>query len=276
MSTSTHLELRDVHFAYPDGTKVLRDISLSVPRGAVWSIVGPNGSGKSTLLRVMAGLLAPEGGEILLDGKPTRRMSSRARARRVAFLPQSVVPSFAFVARQVVAMGRYPHIGGVGLESKRDWELVDQAMAWTETVSLASRTLNTLSGGERQRVLIAAALVQAEDLLLLDEPTTALDVNHQIGIHRLLGRLSNERGWTVITVTHDLNLAAHFSEWVVMMEAGRIVATGPPADVLTCERIEAVYGVTMHALTHPNTGAPVLVPAVPGDEDESRNDARPT
>ena len=256
-----HIELRDVCFAYAGGKQVLDGVSLTVPRGASWAIVGPNGSGKSTLLRVMAGLLRPVRGQVLLDARDLSAVRSRERARRIAFLPQNVAPAFGYVARQVVAMGRYPHISGFGLESQHDWHLVDEAMAWTETEGLSRRALNTLSGGERQRVLVAAALVQASDLLLLDEPTTALDVNHQIGIQRLLARLSARRGWTVVAVTHDLNLAAHFSQHVVMMKAGRVVATGPPAEVLTGQRVEAVYGVPMHSLTHPGTGAPVLVPA---------------
>jgi len=268
-----HLELCDVSFAYPNGKEVLRRVDLTVPRGVSWSIVGPNGSGKSTLLRVMAGLLTPDRGAVFLDGHPLGSLRSRARARRVAFLPQNVTTAFGYSARHVVAMGRYPHTRGIGLESREDWHLVDEAMAWTETTDLAPRALNALSGGERQRVLIAAALVQASDLLLLDEPTTALDVNHQIGIHRLLVRLRTQHGWTVVTVTHDLNLAAYFSQHVVMMKAGRVVSTGPPAEVLTCERVEAVYGVGMYGLTHPSTGAPVLVPAQLTSDDEGRGDA---
>jgi len=268
-----HLELHDICFAYPNGKQVLDGIRLTIPRRASWAIVGPNGSGKSTLLRVMAGLLPPARGRVLLDGAPLETVRSRERARRIAFLPQHVVAAFGYTARQVVAMGRYPHVSGIGLESKRDWQIVDQAMTWTETIDLSPRTLNMLSGGERQRVLIAAALVQASDLLLLDEPTTALDVNHQIGIHRLLARLSADRGWTVVTVTHDLNLAAYFSRHVVMMSGGRVVAAGPPAEVLTQDRVADVYGVGMHALTHPGTGTPVLVPAALGHDREVHPDA---
>jgi len=267
---SAYLELRDVSFAYPGGRKVLDGVTVTVPKGAIWSLVGPNGSGKSTLLRLMAGLIAPGHGQVLLSGRPLSRIRPRERARRIAFLPQSVAPAFGFPARQIVAMGRYPHARGLGLETRQDWQLVDRSMAWTDTTSLASRELNTMSGGERQRVLIAAALVQASDLLLLDEPTTALDVNHQIGIHRLLNRLSAEHGWTVVTVTHDLNLAAHFSRHVIMLKEGRVVASGSPSDVLTCDRVEDVYGVAMHRLTHPTTGAPVLVPAQLASRDEVR------
>jgi ABC-type cobalamin/Fe3+-siderophores transport system ATPase subunit len=266
------MELRDVCFAYPNGRQVLDGVTLSVPRGASWAIVGPNGSGKSTLLRVMAGLLAPSEGRVLLEGRPLVSYRSRERARRIAFLPQTVTSAFGYLARQVVAMGRYPHVSGLGLESQRDWQLVDEAMAWTGTAALAQRALNTLSGGERQRVLIAAALVQASDLLLLDEPTTALDVNHQIGVHRLLVRLSATQGWTVITVTHDLNLAAQFNRYVVMMKEGRVVAAGPSAEVLSCERVEAVYGVRMHSMAHPDTGAPVLMPAGLARDEETRAD----
>ncbi|MBN1342556.1 MAG: ABC transporter ATP-binding protein [Phycisphaerae bacterium] len=271
-----HLELRDVCFAYPDGRPILDGVSATVPRGASWSIVGPNGSGKSTLLRVMAGLLRPSRGQVLLDGQPLSLLRSRQRARRIAFLPQSVAPVFGYVARQVVAMGRYPHLSGIGLESRHDWQLVDEAMAWTETSELAYRELSALSGGERQRVLIAAALVQASDLLLLDEPTTALDVNHQIGIHRLLARLSADRGWTVVTVTHDLNLAAYFSRHVLMLQRGRVAAEGTPEEVLTTEKVARVYGIAMHGLTHPTTGAPVLVPIdLASEERAGRHDEGP-
>jgi ABC-type cobalamin/Fe3+-siderophores transport system ATPase subunit len=256
-----YLELREVSFAYPSGRRVVDGVSLTIPRGESWAIVGPNGSGKSTLLRLMAGLIAPERGRVLLNGRPLASIRGRERARRIAFLPQGVAPAFGYVARQIVAMGRYPHVSGLGLESRHDWRVVDEAMAWTDTIPLARRPLSMLSGGERQRVLITAALVQANELLLLDEPTTALDLNHQIAIHRLLVRLSTQRGWTVVTVTHDLNLAAYFSRHVVMLKEGRVVASGPPADVLTCPRVEAVYGVPVQSLVHPTTGAPVLVPA---------------
>ncbi len=257
----THLELDAVGFAYAGGRDVLTGISLSIPRGALWTLVGPNGSGKSTLLRIMAGLIRPTRGRVLLNGRPLESLGARQRARQVAFLPQVVAPAFGFAARQIVAMGRYPHTRGLGLETRRDWMLVDEAMAWTETMALARRPLSTLSGGERQRVLISAALVQANELLLLDEPTTALDLHHQIGIHRLLTRLCRDRGWTVVTVTHDLNLAGHFSDHVIMLKEGRDVASGSPTDVLTAARVQEVYGVGVCSLTHPTTGAPVLVPS---------------
>jgi len=272
-TVSAHLELRDVSYTYPGGPQVLDAVRLVIARGQLWSIVGPNGSGKSTLLRIMAGLIEPVHGQVLFNGRALSSLRPRERARRIAFLPQTIVPTFGYVARQIVAMGRYPHVGGLGLESRRDWQLVDEAMAWTDTSPLAWRTLNTLSGGERQRVVITAALVQANELLLLDEPTTGLDLHHQIGIHRLVTRLSRQRGWTVVTATHDLNLAAHFSQHVVMLKDGRVVASGAPAEVLTCRRVEEVYGVAMSSLVHPQTGAPVLVPAELGTPSEVRSDA---
>ena len=205
------------------------------------AIAGPNGAGKSTLLGVMAGLRPEHTGRCCYRGTEVGRWKRRAFARRVAFMPQSMRVEFPFTAEQVVLMGRTPHCHGL-FESPEDWAAVERAMEITDTLAFRGRDFRSLSGGERQRVILASALAQAPETLLLDEPTTFLDLKHQVAIYGLL-REQARRGLLAVAVTHDLNLAAAFADRIVVLDRGRVVADGTPASVLTPELLRDVFGV---------------------------------
>lgn len=258
ISVSPLLRLQDLRVAY-DGREVLHGLDLQVAPGEMVGLLGPNGSGKSTLLRVLAGLLTPSAGNIQLSGRPLRQFSSRERARRVALVPQSVLIPFAFPVFDVVAMGRHPHLGLLGAPTPRDFEIIHQALGETDCAHVQDRPVTELSGGELQRVIIARALAQQASLLLLDEPTAHLDINHQLDIARLLGRLNREQGLTVLWVSHDLNLAAEFCQRLVMLQDGQIVADGAPEEVVTTEIVERVYGVRLPVHANPQSGRPQVV-----------------
>ena len=232
--------LREVGMRY-NGVQVLEGATLAFPQAQFVAIAGPNGAGKSTLLGIMAGLRPNYMGACLYAGKEVTEWPRRAFAREVCFLPQSVKMEFPFTAEQVVLMGRTPHCDGL-FESPEDWEAVERAMARTDTLPFRGRDFRSLSGGERQRVLLASAVAQRPKTLLLDEPTTYLDIKYQVAIYRLLRNLSRE-GLLVVAVTHDLNLAASFADRIVLLNAGRIVADAPPAEVLAPEVILRVFGV---------------------------------
>ncbi|MCS7314161.1 MAG: ABC transporter ATP-binding protein [Bryobacterales bacterium] len=232
--------LRGVGMSY-DGTAVLRDLALEFEGPQLAAIVGPNGAGKSTLLGILAGLRPQYSGSCLYRGREVRRWPRRAFAREVSFVPQSVRIEFPFTAEQVVLMGRTPHAGGL-FESPEDWEAVEHAMRLTDTLSFRHRDFRSLSGGERQLVLLASALAQQPRVLLLDEPTTFLDLKHQIAIYRLLADLSRE-GLLVIAVTHDLNLAAAYADRVIALRAGCLVADAPPERVVDPGVLREVFGV---------------------------------
>jgi iron complex transport system ATP-binding protein len=221
---------------------VLRDLSIEVPAGTFFIIIGPNSSGKTTLLRAMAGAVQPQQGYVEIWGEPIGHYSKKALARLVAVVPQRVATDIPFTVQEVVLMGRSPHVGWMGFEQQKDLELVEEAMAFTNVAHLAQRPLPQLSGGELQRVIIARALCQQPRLLLLDEPTAALDPAHQISTMDLLAQLQEERGLTVVMVSHDLNLAAMYGQQLLLMAAGKTVQSGRPADVLTYELLEQAYG----------------------------------
>ena len=234
----------------------LREASFELPGAGMISIAGPNGAGKSTLLGIMAGLRAPYSGSCEYSGTEISRWRRRDFARRVAFLPQTVRLEFPFTVEQVVFMGRTPYAGG-WFESPEDHEAVARALETTDTVAFRARDFRTLSGGERQRVILASALAQQPETLLLDEPTTFLDLKHQLSMYRLLAGLSRG-GMLVVAVTHDLNLAFQFSDRVIVLDQGRIAADGAPGDVLNPELIDRVFGVRA-ALLPRSGGRPFLM-----------------
>ena len=199
---------------------MLNDVSFDVDRGTIVGLLGPNGSGKTTLVRIMAGMLRPDSGRVTLDGASVSEMPRRDLARRVALVPQETRTTFDFSVIDMVLMGRYPHLGPFELERPADLEIARHALRATGTETLESRTFATLSGGEKQRVVIASALAQASDILLLDEPTAALDLGYQFEIAALLKRLNAEHGTTMVVSTHDLNLAAALCERVVLLKSG--------------------------------------------------------
>lgn len=237
------IEARGLRFAYSDDApEVVRGASLGVGRGRLSALVGANGSGKSTLVRLLAGLLRPSGGEVLLDGVPLSRVGARERARRVAYVPQTVSTVFPFTALEVVLTGRSPYTTRFRFESARDLEAARAALAAVDASHLEARPVTELSGGERQMVALARALAQEPACLLLDEPSAALDLKHRAGLIRHLRRLRDERGMTALVVTHDLMLLEPAFDRVYAVLRGEVVAGGAPHEVLREDVLSEVYG----------------------------------
>lgn len=259
MLTATNLT-----FTYPrrrhQPVPVLESVSVAVRNGTILGLLGPNGSGKTTLLKLLAGLLTPNAGTIHLDGQLLQSLSRREIARRIAVVPQEAHGAFDFSVLDTVLMGRYPHLGAFQLEGADDIHIAREALAATGTAPLEARLFSTLSGGERQRVVIAGALAQGGEIILLDEPTSSLDLRYQLEISALVARISRERGTTVILSTHDLNLAAGLCHEVVLLNAGRVIAQGPPATTLTASHIRSVYGIDAEVAYHPRAGHLLVVP----------------
>jgi iron complex transport system ATP-binding protein len=252
------LAARGVTLAYDDRV-VVRDLTLDVPDGELTVIVGPNACGKSTLLKALARTIAPASGEVLLDGVSIRAQKPRAVARRIAMLPQTPIAPEGITVRDLVSRGRYPHQELWRTVSADDRAAVDEALAKTSTTELADRQVGELSGGQRQRVWIAMVLAQQTDVVLLDEPTTFLDIAHQYDVLELAAALHAE-GRTVVAVLHDLNQAARYATHIVAMRAGEIVAQGTPADVVTADLVENVFGLPCVVIPDPETGTPLVVP----------------
>jgi iron complex transport system ATP-binding protein len=245
------------------GEPVVRDLTLDVPDGVVTTIVGPNGCGKSTLLRTLARLLESTSGRVRLDGEPIDGVPTREVSRRLALLPQSPIAPDGLLVRDLVGRGRHPHQRWFRQWSAADEDVVEEALRVTDTWELRDRALNQLSGGQRQRAWVAMTLAQDTDLVLLDEPTTFLDLAHQVEVLDLVSRLNRERGRTVVMVLHDLNLAARYSDLVVVMKAGAVVTQGSPREVFTVELLDDVFGLRADVLDDPRTGLPVVVPVSP-------------
>ncbi len=263
MTESTqHCRLRAQHVTVGYGEEpVVRDLSLDVPDGRVTTIIGPNGCGKSTLLCTMARLLRPSGGAVLLDGAAVHDLPTRDVARRMALLPQNPVAPEGLLVRDLVGRGRHPHQRWFSQWSPHDEAVVEAALELTDTAHLRDRALDQLSGGQRQRAWIAMTLAQDTDLLLLDEPTTYLDLAHQVEVLDLITRLNRERGRTVVMVLHDLNLAARYSDLIVVMKDGVVAAQGAPAEVFTPDLLYATFGLSADVLADPRTGLPIVVPS---------------
>ncbi|MBT0769564.1 ABC transporter ATP-binding protein [Kineosporia sp. J2-2] len=259
MTAEHTLTARDLDLGY-DGRPVVEGLNLAVPPGRVTMIVGPNACGKSTTLRAMARLLAPASGAILLDGKDIQKTPTRDVASVLGILPQTPVAPDGIVVSDLVGRGRYPHQGWLRRWTREDDEAVAEAMRATDVLELAGRPVDSLSGGQRQRVWIAMALAQRTDLLLLDEPTTYLDVAHQLEVLDLLIDLNDRRGTTVVVVLHDLNLACRYADHLVAMRAGRVMAEGAPAEVVTADLIGEIFGMRCSVVPDPISGTPMIVP----------------
>lgn len=253
------LEVRDLSVAY-GSLLALRRVGLSLTAGEFVGLVGPNGSGKSTLIRTVTRVVPSLGGVILLQGDDVSRLSQRQLALRVAVVPQTPVLPPAFTALEIVLLGRTPHLGLLQAEGRADLEAAWRAMEATDSRSLAGRRLGEISGGERQRVMVARALAQETPLLLLDEPTAHLDIGHQGAVLTLMLDLCRAQGKGVLAAVHDLTLASQFCHRLVMLDGGRVLAAGEPAEVLTEERLRQVYGPGISVFRHPLTGRPVVVP----------------
>lgn len=258
--TATHtLTVENLELGYGNRT-VVEDLDLAVPPGKITCIVGANACGKSTLLRSMSRLLAPRGGHVLLDGRDVHRLPAKQLARTLGLLPQSPIAPEGIVVADLVGRGRHPHQRVLSRWSREDDAAVADALAATHITELAERSVDELSGGQRQRVWIAMVLAQQTDLLLLDEPTTFLDVSHQVEVLDLLTDLNRDRGTTIVMVLHDLNLAARYADHLVAMAAGRIHAAGDPAEVLTSDMVEAVFGLDSRVISDPVSGKPLVLP----------------
>jgi iron complex transport system ATP-binding protein len=252
------LSLKNISAGY--GKKiVVRDVTMRVAEGEFVGLIGPNGSGKTTLLRVISGVLTPSEGEVLLRDAPLRTIGKRRLAQMMACLPQELALDLAFTVREIVLMGRAPHLSRIGRETRKDSEAAEKAMALADVADIADRFMTEISGGERQRAFIAMCLAQEPQILLLDEPTSHLDVGHQLSLLDLVRRLNRRTGMTVVAVFHDLNLAAEYCDRLLLLHQGRAEALGAPQEVLTAEIIQRVYQAKV--LTEPNlvSGKPHIV-----------------
>lgn len=243
-----------------DGDPILSDLTISIPDGTVTSIIGPNGCGKSTLLRSLARLLRPRSGSVWLDGTDIAAQKPRDVARILGLLPQSPVAPEGLTVFDLVARGRHPHQRWYQQASSDDERAIGTALRLTDLTDLADRPVASLSGGQRQRVWIALTLAQETDLLLLDEPTTFLDLAHSVDVLDLVDALRTDHGKTVVMVLHDLNLAARYSDWIFVMHDGQIVAQGTPGDVLTPALLNHAFGLTAQVIVDPVSGGPLVVP----------------
>ncbi len=253
------LTVNDLSAGYGE-TDILQGLDLDVPAGKITVIVGANASGKSTLLRTMSRLIKPSRGHVLLDGKSIHQEPTRELARKIGLLPQSPIAPEGIPVDDLVRRGRHPHRSLFSSWSARDEQAVENALIATRTFELADRPVDELSGGQRQRVWIAMALAQDTNILLLDEPTTFLDINHQVEILDLLVDLNQSRGTTVAMVLHDLNLGARYADHLIALADGKVHVSGSPEQVLTETNVQAVFGVASRILTDPTSGRPIMMP----------------
>jgi iron complex transport system ATP-binding protein len=259
-SRGPRLRGQTLDLAYDERT-IVRDLSVDIPDGKITTIVGANACGKSTLLRALARLLRPRAGQVLLDGQEIHSIKTKEVARRLGLLPQAPIAPDGITVGDLVARGRSPHQRLLQQWSHTDEDVVITALTATGTLDLSDRPVDELSGGQRQRVWIAMALAQETPLLLLDEPTTFLDIAHQVEVLDLVAALNAERGTTVVMVLHDLNQACRYADHVIAMRDGEIEAAGPPAEVITAELVERVFGLPCVVCPDPVAGTPMVVPA---------------
>jgi iron complex transport system ATP-binding protein len=257
-SRSSGLSMRKVSFAYFNGF-ALQAIDLMIAPGEIVGLLGPNGCGKTTLLKLASGVLSPAEGEVLLDEVKLKKLSRRQVAQRIAVVPQSYHLPFAFKVTEVVLLGRTPFVSGLSGETKKDRDVTADALQLVGIDGLGKRHFNDLSGGEQQKVVLAMALAQEPEVLLLDEPTAHLDINHQVEILELVRSLNREQGVTVIAAMHDLNLASLFFDRLILLKEGTIFADGSPREVLTERNIKDVFSASVRVSPHPVTFAPHIV-----------------
>ncbi len=260
MSSEPRLSVEHLTLGYAGGEAVIDSLDLSIPPGRMTAIVGPNACGKSTLLRSMSRLLPPRTGHVLLDGEAVHQMPAKQLARRLGLLPQSPIAPEGITVGDLVGRGRHPHQRALARWSAADDRAVALALEATDTVDLIDRAVDGLSGGQRQRVWIAMALAQETEVLLLDEPTTFLDVSHQVEVLDLLTDLNRTTGTTVIMVLHDLNLAARYADHLIALSGGRLHACGSPAEVLEPGLVKDVFGMPSTVIADPVSGKPLMIP----------------
>ena len=253
------LKGKALHAGY-DARQVLNGVDIAIAEGKLTVLLGPNGSGKSTLLKTLARTLLPSSGHVYLDGKDIHRSNTREVAKRLGILPQGPVAPEGLSVRQLVGMGRFPHQGLWQKDAQQDANAIREAMAFTNVTEFAERSVDALSGGQRQRCWIAMVLAQQTDLILLDEPTTFLDLKVQVDLLELLSSLAHEHGRTLLLVLHDLNLAAAYADHLVMMCDGQIVTSGAPTEVFTAANLKRVFDLDAHVIHEPESGIPICVP----------------
>lgn len=238
---------------------VIKDVSFDIKRGEFLGIIGPNGSGKSTLLRLMSRVLSPEEGTLLFENKDITTIRLKELCQKIAFVPQDTLISFSFSVWEIVLMGRIPHLGRLQLETKKDFAVAENSLSLTDSLQLKDKSIDQLSAGERQRVIIAKALAQEPTLLLLDEPTSHLDIGHQIEILDLLRKLNRETNLSIVMVLHDLNLASEYCNRIILLNEGKIFKSGSPDEVLTYQNIEAVYKTIVIVNKNPLSSKPYVM-----------------
>jgi ABC-type cobalamin/Fe3+-siderophores transport system ATPase subunit len=259
MSEDRFLQGTDIRFGFSPSQPVLHGVSIEGIPGKLSCILGPNGSGKTTLFRCLLGWLRPSGGSVVVRGKPIKAYPPKSLARIMAYVPQIPVSSFAFTVQDLVLMGRYAHAGVLGLAGEHDLSVARAAMEMTETTAFARRTLNELSGGEAQRVMIARALAQQPSVMLLDEPTSHLDIRNQLMIYQMMARLAHDWGMAVLCVSHDINLAARFADSLVLMREGKVLASGEPEQVITEAVLRDTYDVEVKLVPVPGETVPMVL-----------------
>lgn len=252
------IKIRNLEWKFGD-RRILSDITLNINKGSFYSIIGPNGSGKTTLLRNISKSLEPKHGSVFIDDIDVTRLNSKNIAKRLSVVPQNTNIEFAFTVTDIVLMGRSPYMRRFESESNQDLEIAEMAMRATNTWHLRDKRINEISGGERQRVIVARALAQDTDIMLLDEPVSQLDIHHQIELMETIHELIKTRGMTAISVMHDLNLAAQYSDYIILMNEGKVVCQGTPQEVITKENIREVYKLEGYIVKNPITGKPYII-----------------
>lgn len=238
---------------------IIQDLNIEIPKGKVTAIIGPNGCGKSTTLKTMARILQPKSGAVFLDGEEIEKQSTKEIAKKMAILPQTPEAPSGLTVAELVTYGRFPHQSGFGRLSVEDKKIVDWSLEVTKMVQYKHRSVDALSGGQRQRVWIAMALAQETDLILLDEPTTYLDLAHQLEVLELLQSLNQEEGRTIVMVLHDLNHAARFADYIIAMRSGKVVCEGAPEEVITADVLKAVFHIDAEIVPDPRTNKPICL-----------------
>ncbi len=253
------ISIQSLSYSYGNNY-VLSNISFEVEKGCFFTIIGPNGSGKSTLMKILAGILRYKQGEILIKGKNLKKYSGKQLARHAAYVPQTISADFPFTVKEFILLGRSPHQGILGLNSETDHIIAERAMKFTDTTALSKREINNISGGERQRVFIAKAICQQSGILLLDEPASSLDLAHQIRLMDLLERLKNETSTTIIMVSHDINLAAMYSDSMAFIKDGSIVEKGSAKRIITPSILNKIFQCSFLVDTNPVSRCPRISP----------------
>lgn len=255
------LTLNNIHFAYDDKT-LIDNLSLEIQAGKLTVILGPNGSGKTTLIKLMSKVLTAQSGQVAMYGQDMTQMIQKNISQTLAIVPQNTAVEFEFSVEEIVAMGRYPHLKRFAKEGQNDQRIIENAMKSTDVYRLKDRAITALSGGEVQRVIIARALAQEPKILILDEPISHLDIQHQLDLLQLVKSLSVNHQMTVVMILHDLNYAMSFADQVILMHDGAIAAQGQPTEVLTATQIKHVYGVDTCIVKHPTTGKNHILPFI--------------